>query len=363
MNSDIKSKHSDARTFEEIVKDVRNDGEKAASSQERYISLYNEFYRIKRLTDEQANIFFQNVKERLGDGWIPFLTRVSIGIDPRKIGNDQIILRYITNTCVDSLESFGVSAAELENIGTEFLKSTDGDIISSLLTKASNSANYQNEQSRQKAQELACAVFMFFSLDCRRNFIDSYKQQLVIDRTIVEFFAKESPKKLVGKSLGTILSARAFSLKRISELRYLYSDTVEKSQQQEKKIKELEQNQAVLIKNNASLHNEVNKWKDIHGDLLRQIDVLTQENEKLARDKIATENMMDFERNKYERQMMLAEKEISEQLAEDLSLELQAIRETTEYINEADRRRICRRLDRIDEILQHLQETDGNINA
>lgn len=62
--------------------------------------------------------------------------------------------------------------------------------------------------------------------------------------------------------------------------------------------------------------------------------------------------MLEYERNKFERQMQSKEAGIAEQLAGDIELEIQAIRETTEYIDEDNQRRIRRRLQRIDDILQ-----------
>lgn len=79
-----------------------------------------------------------------------------------------------------------------------------------------------------------------------------------------------------------------------------------------------------------------------------ELEILQEENAHLR-------GMLEFERNKYERQMILAESEISDQLAKELHLELQAIRETAEYVAEADRRRICRRLDRIERVLLEMK--------
>lgn len=73
---------------------------------------------------------------------------------------------------------------------------------------------------------------------------------------------------------------------------------------------------------------------------------------KIPKDKRRPLTMLEYERNKFERQMQSKEAGIAEQLAGDIELEIQAIRETTEYIDEDNQRRIRRRLQRIDDILQ-----------
>jgi len=63
------------------------------------------------------------------------------------------------------------------------------------------------------------------------------------------------------------------------------------------------------------------------------------------------ENRLEYERNKYERIIRDQERGICEALEKDLQLELSALRDIAEHVNEDDRRRIIRRLNRIEERL------------
>lgn len=63
------------------------------------------------------------------------------------------------------------------------------------------------------------------------------------------------------------------------------------------------------------------------------------------------ENRLEYERNKYERIIRDQERGICEALGKDLQLELSALRDIAEHVNEDDRRRIIRRLNRIEERL------------
>ena len=106
------------------------------------------------------------------------------------------------------------------------------------------------------------------------------------------------------------------------------------------------------VKNNSSLAEELESWKGDNADLIARIEALEKENARYRQERTDAERMLEYERNKFERQMQSKEAGIAEQLAGDIELEIQAIRETTEYIDEDNQRRIRRRLQRIDDILQ-----------
>lgn len=83
-----------------------------------------------------------------------------------------------------------------------------------------------------------------------------------------------------------------------------------------------------------------------------KIAQLEKENARYKQEINDAENMLAYERNKFERQLQEKEAGIAEQLSNAISLEIQALREIIEYIEEDDRRRIQRRLLRIGDILK-----------
>lgn len=66
-----------------------------------------------------------------------------------------------------------------------------------------------------------------------------------------------------------------------------------------------------------------------------------------------TQNMLEYERNKYERILSTQGKGIVQDLKSTIDLELIALRELAEYMPEEHKHRVLRRLDRID---MHLTE-------
>ena len=63
--------------------------------------------------------------------------------------------------------------------------------------------------------------------------------------------------------------------------------------------------------------------------------------------------MLEFERNRFQLQMKSKEAGLANLLARKIGLEILAIRETAEYVDDDNRRRLYRRLDRIDDILKN----------
>ena len=352
--------HSEQRKFEDIFSDIRQMDQKNFTSIERHAALFCELLRVKALSAEQADEFLAVAKQHLQEDWLPFLTKVSLELEPHKWGNHHTLSTCVILACTDALNVHGIVSNKLEESREAFLKTKNDQYIRDFLTMASPIDTENTEVRRITRQELACITFICFSLDCKGQAPRNHQTQLIIDRAIAEFFSKVPAKNLAGKTLGSILTAKAFPVKRISELTFLYEGMADSLHNQSEQIDYLEATRIKLLEEQAHLRVELERQKNAHRDLTEQIELLTNENEQLKRDNTSARNKLEFERNKYERQMILAESEISDQLAKELHLELQAIRETAEYVAEADRRRICRRLDRIDDILHNLgAQTDG----
>lgn len=346
--------HSEPREFTDIFSDICQMDQKNLTSIERHAVLFCELLQTKTLSKEQVDDFLTVAKQHLQENWLPFLTKVSLELEPHKWGNHQILSDRVIVACTHVLDACSIDSQKLEECSEAFLKVKDERHILDFLTMASQIDTEDSEGSRITRQELACITFICFSLDCRKQAPRDYQTQLIIDRTIAEFFSKVPAKNLAGKTLGCILTTKAFPAKRISELTFLYEGMTGSLHAQSERINHLDASRVKLLEEQAHLRAELERQKNMHRDLVEQIEKLSQENDQLKQNNISAENMMEFERNKYERQMMLKEQGIARHLSKKLKLELQSIRESIKYIGEDDRLRIARRLDRIDKILQGL---------
>lgn len=92
--------------------------------------------------------------------------------------------------------------------------------------------------------------------------------------------------------------------------------------------------------------DELNRLRSECASLQKQVTELQSDVEH-------ERNYLIYERNKFDRLMAAKDKGIAEELNGKLRLDLDAIREIVSYLDQDDdRRRILRRLDRIDMVLE-----------
>lgn len=362
----IKSKKDkDVRQFAEIMEDLSALKEKNTNPVDRCASLLLELRRIKELPAEQIHDFFITAEELLGEAWAPFLAKASLNVDPNKTGNDFLICDEIINSCEIILRDCGLDPEAIIQVSNSFCETKDADLISRYLNEVEQHKpravknNDANTARTITSQELACVAYVCLTLDCRSYAPASYNLLVKIDRAIAEHFSKVVMKEHAGKTVGNVLSQRLFSPKKIAELTYMYGGTTDTIKQQSERIAELKEVTAAMKARNAELESEVKYWKGTHGSLLEKINNLEEEQVRLREERTSAEDMLEYERNKFQRQMETKEAGLADQLSEDLSLEIQAIRETVEYIDEDNQRRILRRLQRIDKILHEFGGTDN----
>ena len=93
--------------------------------------------------------------------------------------------------------------------------------------------------------------------------------------------------------------------------------------------------------------------------MLQRIAELEAENKELRAGIKSAEDMLDYERNKYERLLVQADSDIAEKIRHWIGLELEGIRDVAAHVPENDSRRIIRRLDRIERYLSEILDGEA----
>lgn len=327
------------------------------------VALFISLRELKDLSNDQVRKYFDLANEKLEHLWIPFLTKITVILCQSKHGNDSKFIFYIRTKCKEYLAKYGILESSLTNAEKNLCLLNKSEFVSQFLDDALKS-NVEAQKNNQEIvqisyQDLSCLSFICLSLYCRQNQQDNdyYKSQLLIDRAIAEFFSspelsKIKRKELAGKTLGSILSAKIFSQKKISELTYLYAGTTEKLLAQEERIQALDEIRRDQFSRINNLLEEIKVVKEEKHTLEEEIFTIKMHNDQLVEERNAAENMLGYEKNKFEKQLQSQEAGLAGQISADISLELQALRELVEYLGEDDQRRFRRRLDRIDRYLQ-----------
>lgn len=346
--------------FSEIIEEANKIDIEKPKAFEEFLSLFDAIRRLQDLSNKQVEDFFALVSTKIESLWVPFLTKASVILCLGKTENDSKLIYAIRTISRARLAEYGVLESGLTMAEKNLCNCCDGNYVTQFLIDARKQNNKHEKQISNS--ELACLSFISFSLYCKLSFEGDPKIQLLIDRAIAEFFSAYElsgirEKDLSGKTLGNVLSSKVFSPKKISELTYLYSGTTAKLQEQADSIAHLEvirRNQTERI---ASLLAEIKSSNSRNHELQEENTVLRTDIQRLSEERDAAENMLDFEKNKFEKQLETQEAGLAEQITADIALELQAIRDLVEYLEPDDQKRFRRRLDRID---RYLQEFGGD---
>ena len=343
-------------SYADIISSAEQISADSPRSFEEYFALFESLRKIKELSAEQISRFFSILESGLSHHWIPFFTKMAVSICQTSQAGDSRFIFTIRTKCKSHLETYGITESDLTAAEKNLCLLKDGKFVTQFLA--------ESEKKSQKikpiaAQDLACLSFICFSLFCRQNLQknDRIQVQLLIDRAIAEYFsfphhATITEKDLAGKSLGRILSAKTFSPRNISELTFLYRGTTESLSGQAEKIRSLEEINQNRITRINSLMEELRAARDHAQELEQQLEQLQQRNAELEKAYTASENRMEFEKNQSQNLFKSQRHLLAANLSKTISVDLQAIRDLVEYLDEDDQRRFCRRLDRIDRDLE-----------
>lgn len=117
--------HSEPREFTDIFSDICQMDQKNLTSIERHAVLFCELLQTKTLSKEQVDDFLTVAKQHLQENWLPFLTKVSLELEPHKWGNHQILSDRIIVACTHVLDACSIDSQKLEECSEAFLKAKD----------------------------------------------------------------------------------------------------------------------------------------------------------------------------------------------------------------------------------------------
>lgn len=359
QKSKKKENEKQFHVFSEVMEEANKIDLEKPKAFEEFLFLFNAVRRLKNLTNKQVEDFFTLVNAKIESLWVPFLTKATVILCLGKTENDSKLIYAIRTISRARFAEYGVLESGLAMAEKNLCNCCDGNFVTQFLKDAQKQNNKHEKQIPNS--ELACLSFICFSLYCKLSFEGDPKIQLLIDRAIAEFFSAYElsgikEKDLAGKTLGNALSSKVFSPKKISELTYLYLGNTEKIQELSEKIIHLEEvrkNQSEYI---TTLRAELKAVNTRNHDLLEENSGLRSEIQQLTEERNAAENMLDFEKNKYELQLKTRSSGLAKQLTYEIGLELETLRDLVEGLDSNNQRRFGRRLDSIE---QYLREFGG----
>ena len=342
-------------SFAEIMAAANAISEDAQKRYDEFISQFDALRNLKDLSNTQIDTFFDLVESKLDNVWISFLTKLTVKLCQTTHDRDSKLINAIRTRCKRIFDMYKILDTELTSAEKAVcLSGGDGSSVTKFLQEAQK----QNQKCELQIPNatLACLTYICFSL-YRKSLNASIGTQILIDRAIAEYFSAPElsgvkEKDLVGKTLGTILANKAYSPKRISELTYLYSGSSKQLMEQAEQIRNLNEIRKDQMARINSLSTELIAERARNQELHAQMEVLKSQAQAFQAERDAAENMLDYEKNKYEKQLDAQGADLAEQLYYDIGLELEALRELVDHLDLNNQRRFLRRLDRMDRYLR-----------
>jgi hypothetical protein len=358
-NSSLKPKKKEQKKqiaiFAELKDEINKIDLEKPKAFEDAISLFDVLRSLKDLTNNQIEEYFEIHKDKLVGLWIPFLTKISTNLLQGKCENDNKLIVAIRSACKKHLDEYGILETSLTCAEKNVCLLCDGKFVTQFLREAQQQNKKHGKQIANA--DLACMSFICFSLYCKQSYEGDLKIQHAIDRAIAEYFSSREmsdirEKDLVGRTLGSVLSAKVYSPKRISELTYLYAGTTGEMEALTENVKRLEEMRRNQLERIASLSDQIKSINSENHDLQKEVAILGSEVQRLKDERDAAENMLEYEKNKFSNLLQSQKSGLAQQLSADIAREMEALRGLLEYLDEADQKRIRRRLDRIDGYLE-----------
>ena len=346
-------------SFAELILAAQNIDSEKPKALEEHKCIFDSLRTVNELSNAQIDEYLNVVERNSEKKFLQFLTIATVSIWQSTKKNDSKIASGIQIKCKGYFENFKIMESTLTKAERNLCLQSDSKYVMEFLAEAKK----QSEKCERQIPNLELAILSFicFSLYCKISYGGDFRIQMLIDRAIAEFFSEPKisgikPKDLACKSIGNVLSAKVYSARKLSELTYLYAGTSQKISEQAAHIEELDcirRNQAERI---SSLSGEISS-------LNRQIQQL-QESEKaleskvqlLSDEKAAAEDMLDYEKNKFEKLIVRQAAGAAARISKSISLDLVGLRDIAKNLEETSQKRVLRRVDRIE---QYLQEFKG----
>lgn len=342
-------------SFAEIMAAAKAISEETPKVFDEFIAQFEAMRNLRELSNIQIDNYFDLVKEKLPTWWIHYLVRLTVNLCSTVHDRDDKLICAIRSRCKQIFDTYKIHDTALTN-AEKSVCSLGAD--SSSVTKFLLEAQKQNQKCDNQIpnEVLARLTYVCFTL-YRRSLNASIEIQLVIDRAIAEYFSSPQlsgikEKDLAGKTLGTILANKTYSTKKLSELTYLYSGASEQIAKQAEQIKNLNEIRKDQIARINSLSVALSAEQARNQELHEQISVLNEQARAFQAERDAAENMLEYEKNKYEKQLKARGAGLAKRLAYDIGLELETLWDLIEYLEPDDQRRFRKQLDCIERSLR-----------
>lgn len=327
-------------------------------------NLYAELKKNNQITKENCDELLSLIEQKVGSDWCPFMMKVYLENNRSENPISVMTVSYIRFYCLNRLLQCGFEKEELDvSMQDFFTTNSRNNQVQQFLSKLN-----QNKQTKASSIEMddsialgdkdkAIIAYLWYVIHIRnKKSLPMEKQLLEVEKAFSTYYSEIDVRKRRSYICTVLpqLLLKASYKRDLGKLLYLYYGTDEAILESEAQIENLKHANERIIDENAKKSDQIQQLKTKISEIDNLACELRVRIEALDQEKVAAENRLKFEKNKYEKQYKTLAIGLSDRLENDIGLEILGIEDVISDITDRERAMIKRRINNIKAIISEL---------
>lgn len=302
-------------------------------------------------SEEIERLFNESMKIAQKDSWKFILEVYSRFYSRKKVKAGTLIVSLLEKEIKDRLKAF-IDSEEINVIVSSIYNETGFSLFQKKLI---NIEEFCKENNYSKC-ELIVYLYLILLISSKKMYPSDNKNTIILERVFFSKFAEaDEHDPFFVKSIKKYFFDDKYPLK-FKELTYLYDGVDEEL----KTLRfEKERKQATIINQMAEIKELSGEITNLNGVLLEKEQLITDKNKEIEDLKqlvSKVDNRNEYNENLYKQQFLDLKRNLVEKLKKDLQLEIEGLEDIADTLNDVQKVKIQRRIDRIYKILQKIGE-------
>ena len=317
--------------------------------------------RNEKINEKEVKVISSNIERIIPERRKPiFFLRLFLELPKRECAISRGLNKIIKNYCQITFEKLGFDTSYINSIGKEIFSSENPE---KLIFEFIDTTLKNFKKSEYNKEDALAVAYIWLVLSCKEyRSCECWKDIIVIERVFVLNFRSEKDNDIrdcVSKSIPKAIANKMYK-KQFLNISYLYTDyeeniktLSEKKNALENTVKNLVAENKVQCENIASMNSKIS-------ELEAELEKVQAECASTKEELVRKDNLVKFEKNKYEQQFIGKEKNLMAEVESVIGLEIEGIEGIANRLPDKERERILRYIRRIKE---RITELGGQNNA
>ena len=327
--------------------DFWNTLEEAEDSESQVVERFKKV-RHEEISSEDARTIIGHIYRLIPEKSKPrFFLRLLPEIPKKDCNISREINTRIKNYCKGVFQTHNMDTQCVDSIGKEVcVSSAPEQTISDFIDNVQHALSKSDYDSVDKI----AFSYIWLVMSCKEyRSYEPWKLILSIEKVFVKRFRTEKAsdiKDCVLKSIPKAIANKTYE-KQFLNVSYLYLDYETQINELHEQKLALENTVQLLLENKTENLDTISTLNGHVKELESQLSAAKEQCEKLSKELVLSENMLQFEKNRYEQQFVSKEKNLMSEVESIIGLEIEGIESVAAHLPEKEQARIMRYVRRI----------------